>query len=270
MKPEKYPSSYHTVCGRLIRLVWIVLVVFSVYCPGASGDDVQPPTRPANLPQGINDGFLDPSMDPEEYLQRFEVESREVFACRHQIIEALQLKPCLTIADIGAGTGLFMKALSNAVGQDGRVIAVEISPNFVKHLRNRARSEELKNVEVIFCSDRHSHLPENSVDVLFLCDVYHHFEYPQPTLKSLIEALREEGRLVLVEFHQQPSNVSPQRQEWLKGHVRAPQEVFRGEIEAAGFVFVDEVPIEGFQENYLLRFKKPARSREAIKATGEN
>jgi cyclopropane fatty-acyl-phospholipid synthase-like methyltransferase len=216
--------------------------------------------RAANLPDGINDGFLNPEMNPEEYIQRFEIESREVFACRAEILKALQLTPGHSVADIGAGTGLFLQPLSNSVGPEGHVFAVEIAPSFIKHLRDRARKESLENVEVVFCSDRHANLPKNSVDRMVLCDVYHHFEYPRLTMDSLWEAMREGGLLVLVDFHREPPGVSPERTEWLKGHVRAPQEVFRAEIEQAGFVFRDEVAVEGFQENYLLRFDKPRTS----------
>jgi len=228
--------------------------------PSADAANSQDAVRPTNLPTGINDGFLNPNMDPEEYIQRFEMESREVFACRAQILEALQLASGHSVADIGAGTGLFMKALSQSVGEQGRVYAVEIAPSFVKHLRVRARDEGLDNVEVVFCSDRHANLPKDSVDRLLICDVYHHFAYPGLTMDSLWQAMREGGVLVLVDFHQEPKEVSPERMEWLKGHVRAPQEVFRAEIEQAGFVFKDEIAVEGFKENYLLRFEKPRQA----------
>ena len=196
-------------------------------------------------------------MDPEEYIKRFEVESREVFACRRQILNALELQEGLSVGDIGAGTGLFMKALSQSVGQHGQVFAVEIAPSFVKHLRNRARDEGLNNVEIVFCSDRNSNLPKNSVDRLFICDVYHHFEFPALTMQSLYDAMRVGGMLVLVDFHRESNGVSPERLEWLRGHVRAPQEVFRQEMEQAGFEFKDEVAVEGVQENYLIRVVKP-------------
>lgn len=228
--------------------------------PTAGGQQATEDQRPIDLPTGINDGFLDPKMDPEEYIKRFEVESREVFACRHKILEALELTTGQRVGDIGAGTGLFLKSLSESVGVNGKVYAVEISPSFIKHLRVRARNEGLENVEVVFCSERHSNLQAESVDRIFICDVYHHFEFPLATMNSLFEAMSEGGLLVLVDFHREPKGVSPDRREWLLGHVRAPQETFRDEIEKAGFQFKDEISIDGFQENYLLRFVKPLRS----------
>ena len=277
MHPTKHAKNLRVHYSRLMSM-WLPVLVLSlkVIAPlgaaepqvkvqqpdaervSADTEQMEDNDRPANLPTGINDGFLNPEMDPEEYIQRFEVESREVFACRQQILKALELHEGLSVADIGAGTGLFMKALSQSVGQQGRVYAVEIAPSFVKHLRTRARVEGLDNVEVVFCSDRNANLPKNSVDRLFICDVYHHFEYPALTMQSLYDAMREGGILVLVDFHREPNNVNPERREWLRGHVRAPLEVFRQEIEQAGFRFKDEVAVEGFLENYLLRFVKPS------------
>jgi cyclopropane fatty-acyl-phospholipid synthase-like methyltransferase len=229
--------------------------VASQESPAATASTVEP-DRPQNLPQGINDSFLDPNMDPDEFVKRFEVESREVFACRFQIMDALELSPGDAVADIGAGTGLFMNALSKKVGSDGKVFAVEIAPSFVRHLRQRAKEEHLDNVEIVFCSDRDANLAKESVDRILICDVYHHFEYPRLTMQSLWRALKPGGMLVLIDFHPEPENVSPDRTEWLKGHVRAPMEVFRQEIEEVGFLFKDQVDIDGFKENYLLRFIK--------------
>ncbi len=209
--------------------------------------------RAANLPAGINDSFLDPEMKVEDFIKRFEIESREVFACRNQILAAVQLKTGMAVADVGAGTGLYLGAFSSAVGKDGKVYAVDISPNFVKHLRERAKQEKLGNVEVVLCSDHDVNLRPNSVDRVFICDVYHHFEYPDSSLASIYAALRPGGQLILVDFNNEAEG---ERGVWLKNHVRAPKAVFKQEVIDAGFKFSEEVTIDGFQENYLLRFAK--------------
>ncbi|HBE66866.1 MAG TPA: SAM-dependent methyltransferase [Planctomycetaceae bacterium] len=213
----------------------------------------QPADRAANLPDGINDSFLDPELDVDKFIGRFEVESREVVACLPDILQAIQLKPGMAVADIGSGTGLYLQSLSRSVGRDGKVFAVDISPKFVSHLKQRVKAEELTNVEVVLCSDRNAALQPNSIDRAFLCDVYHHFEYPQSTLKSIYKALRPEGRLILVDFHKE---IEGPRREWMMNHIRAPQKVFKAEILKAGFEFDTHVPINGFKENYLLRFTK--------------
>jgi ubiquinone/menaquinone biosynthesis C-methylase UbiE len=211
--------------------------------------------RADNLPSGINDSFLDPNMNVEQFIKRFEVESREVFACRAQILEAIQLKPGMAVADVGSGTGLYLRPLSRGVGAEGKVYAIDIAPKFVKHLRDRAKEENLDNVEVVLCSDRDVNLKGNSIDRAFICDVYHHFEYPEGSLKSIYRAMRTGGKLILVDFHREPE-VSPERKQWLQGHIRAPLETFKREIVDAGFKFEEQVKIDGFSENYLLRFSK--------------
>lgn len=209
--------------------------------------------RPKNLPDGINASFLDPDMDVDDFIKRFEVESREVFACREQIVTALRLKPGLAVADVGAGTGLFLSPLAKAVEASGKVFAIDISPKFASHLRQRARDEALPQVQVVLCSDRSINLKKESVDRVLICDVYHHFEFPSSSLASIYASMRNGAELVLIDFN---IDVEGERGAWLKNHVRAPKEVFKQEVLDAGFKFVEEVRVDGFVENYLLRFVK--------------
>ncbi len=96
-------------------------------------------------------------------------------------------------------------------------------------------------------------LPAASVDLAFVCDTYHHFEYPQSTLESLYAAIRPGGSLVILDFERIPGKSRP----WVLEHVRAGKEVFRREIESAGFRFEREVTVEGLKENYVIRFRRP-------------
>ncbi len=208
--------------------------------------------RAENLPKDINDSFLNPDLDVDEFVKRFEVESREVFASRKEILESLQLTVGLSVADVGAGTGLFVGPISKEIGNAGKLYAVDIAPNFVKHLRQRARDEGLNNVEVVLCSAQDPNLKPNSVDRILICDVYHHFEYPERTMSALNAALRQDGKLIVVDFNR----IEGKSREWTLNHVRAGKEVFQQEIIAAGFKLEKEIAVEGFKENYLLRFTK--------------
>jgi len=206
------------------------------------------------VPSDINDAFLDPTKPSEEWSERWEIESREVFACRDEIVRALALKAGERVADIGTGTGLFLGPLSRAVGESGQVFAVDIAQKFVDHVRRRAQREEMANVVAVLSNERSIELADASVDVVFVCDSYHHFEYHEDMLRSIHRALKPGGRLVLVDFERIPGKT----REWLLGHVRAGKEVVLGELRAAGFERVDEVIVEGFEENYLVRFRRPA------------
>lgn len=247
--------------ASLFKSTTLVLFLVSISTSGfgqdTRSDDAtkEGEKRADNLPSGINDSFLDQNMNVEDFIKRFEVESREVFACREQILAALQLQPGMDVADVGSGTGLYLRPLSRSVGKQGKVYAIDISPKFFKHLRDRAKEEKLENVEVVLCSDRDVNLKANTIDRAFICDVYHHFEYPESSLKSIDRAMRAGGKLIVVDFHRDP-DVSRERKQWLQGHIRAPLETFKQEIIDAGFQFEEQVAVDGFSENYLLRFSK--------------
>jgi len=94
-------------------------------------------------------------------------------------------------------------------------------------------------------------LPESSIDLAFICDVYHHFEFPQASLASLHRALKPGGVIVLIDFKRIPGESS----DFVMGHVRAGQEVFESEIVAAGFEKIDEVT-DLLEENYFVIFRR--------------
>lgn len=105
----------------------------------------------------------------------------------------------------------------------------------------------------ILCGQDDVRLPPASIDAAFICDTYHHFEFPATSLASIYRALKPGGQVVVVDFERVPGVSS----DWTLDHVRAGKEVFRAEIEAAGFEFAEEVEVEGLAENYFLRFRKP-------------
>jgi predicted methyltransferase len=200
---------------------------------------------------GINEKFLDPSLQPGEWTERFETESREIFQRREKILAAVGLKPGMAVADVGAGTGLFTLPFAKAVGEKGKVYAVEIAPNFLKLIRTRAERASVPNIETVLGTERSVELPEGSIDLAFICDVYHHFEFPQDSLASLHRALKPGGEIVLIDF----IRIEGKSSDWVLGHVRAGQEVFEAEITAAGFEKVGEEK-DLLDENYFVRFRK--------------
>ena len=210
------------------------------------------PLQPASVRPGINANFLRADMNIEEWLGRFEVESREIFASRKATLQAIGLKPGQVVADVGAGTGFFTRLFSASVQKDGHVYALEISPAFLKHLRERVKADNLQNVTIVQSRADSVTLSPASIDVAFICDVYHHFEFPQAMMRSIHRALRPGGQLIVIDFER----IQGVSRDWTMGHVRAGKEVFRKEIEEAGFQFSDEIEIEGFRENYFLRFNR--------------
>ena len=203
---------------------------------------------------GINKPFENP--DVKEYVGKFETESREIYTKRKEIVAACKLKPKMVVADVGAGTGLFTRLFAQEVGTEGKVYAVDIAPRFIEHVEKSCEKAGLKNVKGIVCTQTSTELPENAVDLVFICDTYHHFEFPTRTMASIHRALRPGGRLVLIDFHR----IKGKTNEWTWNHVRAGQEVFVKEIESAGFKVVDEEKF--LSENYSVRFEKVKAPRD--------
>lgn len=201
---------------------------------------------------GINDSFLDPEMDVDSYVARFEVESREIYVERLGLTAAVGLESGMAVADIGAGTGLFEPLFAEAVGESGLVYAVDISPGMIEHLNDRKAKEGWDNVEVVLCGEDDANLPSGSVDRVFICDTYHHFEFPRATMRSIRSALRQDGELIIVDFERIPGVT----REWLMNHVRAGKEEVLGELQSFGFELIEEIEIPGLRENYVLRLRR--------------
>ncbi|QDU89665.1 Demethylrebeccamycin-D-glucose O-methyltransferase [Pirellulimonas nuda] len=205
------------------------------------------------IPKGINATFKDPDLNVDDWIGRFEVESREVFSARREVLAACDVRPGERVADVGAGTGFYSQLFAKAAGPSGRVYSVDIAPKFLEHIDERALAAGLRNVTTVLGADDSVCLPPESVDLVFICDTYHHFESPQRSLASIYRSLKPGGRLVLIDFERIPGKSS----EFVLGHVRAGKGVFRSEIVDAGFEFKDEIEVDSFEENYLLRFVRP-------------
>ena len=121
-----------------------------------------------------------------------------------ELVAAMSLKPGLTVADIGTGTGYMLPFLSEAVGPGGRVLSEDIFPDFLEKAQNTAKEHKLTNVKFIRGSETDPGLPENGVDVVLALDTYHHWDYPEKMLAALHRELRTGGRLVLVDYYKRP------------------------------------------------------------------
>jgi predicted methyltransferase len=227
-----------------VRHAWITPLLLAAYAMGAGPASAQE----RSVRPGINKPYENPNV--QEQVQRFERENREVFAKRKEIVAACKLRPGMAVADVGAGTGLFTRLFAAAVGPRGLVYAVDIAPKFVAHVEKTANEAGVNNVRGVVCTPTSSKLSPDSVDLVFICDAYHHFEYPQKTLASIRLALRPGGQLILVDYCRIEGKTPP----WLLKHVRAGQEVFTKEIEATGFRVVDKAAF--LKENYFVRFVK--------------
>jgi len=170
-RPSRPPF---TVLGSLLLAMAGGVGCQEIRTPGFERLNISPAAEQSVRP-GINDGYLAADIDVNLWTERFEVESREIYHARAEIVRAVALRPGQAVADIGAGTGLFLEPFADAVGPTGVVYALDIVPAFVEHMTDRAAHRNLTQVDARLCSERSIDLPSDSIDVAFVCDVYLHF-----------------------------------------------------------------------------------------------
>ena len=243
---------------RLIRQVGLAQVIGAslVFVAGERGltqESGQKAGTESKTDPKINAAFERP--DVKAYVKRFESNEREVYSRRHEIVAALGLKPGMSVADIGAGTGLFTRLIAEKVGPTGKVYAVDISAEFLAHIAADAHKHGRKQVFTVKGNQDTTNLPEKSLDLVFLSDVYHHLERPEKMLASLRNALKAGGMLVVVEFDRARGKSS----EFVLKHVRAGKDVFIKEIESAGFRQKPNLKALAMKENFIASFEKVQR-----------
>ncbi len=226
-----------------------IALLFFVACQGPN-----PQSAPleVSVKPGINKDFLDPALEVGKFEERFEGESREIFSQRARIASLVGAKEGMVIADVGAGTGLYTRMFAQKVGENGRVYAVDIAKQFVAHIEADSKKRGLGNVAGVVCTERSVELPEASVDVVFVCDTYHHFEWPKQTMASIHKALKPGGELVIIDF----IRIEGQSRPWILEHVRAGQDVVTQEIVSVGFAKVRDEETPFLRENYAMRFRR--------------
>jgi ubiquinone/menaquinone biosynthesis C-methylase UbiE len=229
----------------LISSATIVVVAAAWGVAQEQGSASTPRTDPK-----INEPFKKP--DVKGYIKKFESAEREVYVKRSQIVAALGLKPGMAVADVGAGTGLFTRLIAEKVGPRGKVYAVDIAESFLAHIKSDARKRGYDHVLTVLGTQDSTCLPERTVDLVFLSDVYHHLEKPEKVLASIQQALRPGGVMIVIDF----DRVEGRSSAFVLKHVRAGKAVVIQEIERAGFTGVPTPEAPRFKENFFLKFRK--------------
>ncbi|GFE86162.1 class I SAM-dependent methyltransferase [Steroidobacter agaridevorans] len=181
-------------------LAALLLVGSSVACAAAP----EPyETRAEHDPDGIGKFYLGREiahvMGPGgvPWLERQQRESEE----RPQLtIAALEIKPGQTIADLGAGSGYYSFRIAPLVGERGSVLAIDVEPRMLRIISERAQRDGIKNITTVLSTPSDPNLEPNSIDLLFMVDVYHELEYPFEVMTKVREALKPGGRVALIEY----------------------------------------------------------------------
>jgi ubiquinone/menaquinone biosynthesis C-methylase UbiE len=116
-----------------------------------------------------------------------------------RVMDLLGIKRGVHVADIGAGSGWFTVRSARRVGNEGVVYAVEINPEYVRHIKRRAKREKLSNIRTVLGKPNDPVLPPASIDVAFLLKTYHEIEHPIAFLRRLRPSLRPGARLGIID-----------------------------------------------------------------------
>jgi ubiquinone/menaquinone biosynthesis C-methylase UbiE len=239
--------------GRSV-IIWgfVPILLFSLIVSPGSGFGAQDSeARLKSVKPGINDRWISSDIDP--LIDILETESREIYRERSNLAALVGPPPGAVIADVGAGSGFMAEEFAALVGDEGIVYAVDINPVMLDDVLRKAKAKGITNIRKVLSPEDSVNLAPNSVDIVFMCDTYHHFEYPKPTMRSIYQALRPGGQLVLVDFKRIPGQSEP----WMLEHVRAGEEVFKKEILQVGFELTNSHYPPYLADNYVLRFRKP-------------
>src|SRR6476620_11108361 len=150
------------------------------------------PAAPTTVPQEV------PKREPAnvmswEHADWLEREGRAEMEKPEMVIEAMGIRPGMTVAEIGAGTGFFSRRLAKAVGPSGKVYAEDIQPQMIDLLKKDIAKEDLANVIPILGTETDPKLPAGGIDRILLVDVYHEFQKPEPMLAAMRASLAPGG-----------------------------------------------------------------------------
>lgn len=218
---------FHSLPGAALRSVVIALTTLLLFVgrgeahgPEAIAGDSAPKTFKGRV--------IAPTMSylGADWLER---PDRELTEQPEQVLDALQIAPGSTVADIGAGTGFFSLRLARRVGPHGRVLATDIQPQMLARLKENRDNAALHNIEPILCTPTDARLPPGQIDLALMVDVYHELAYPEETMAQVRRALKPNGRLVLIEYRGEDPRVP------IKPEHKMTLTQVRRELEPMGF-----------------------------------
>ena len=194
---------------------------FVVLVAGAAPASPQAAATPHEMHQRHN--------DPMAYIASLDDPQRDAYQKPDEVMKALALRAGEVIADIGAGSGYFALRFARAVGDSGRVYAVDISPDMVRHLNRRLRDAGVRNVVTVLSDPDDPLLPDASVDRFVIVDTWHHVEDQAKYLGLVKRMLMPGGQVVHIDFQKRELPIGP------PPGMKIAREVLVKQMEGAGF-----------------------------------
>ena len=221
--------------------VTMAVVLTAVFAISASAQDA---TTPADAPA---DAFPQPDRPVADIISPIwhDENERDKAGEPQQLVRLLGIKPGMTVADIGAGSGYYVVRLSPIVGASGRVIAEDVVPDYLENLRRRVRDLGLQNVDVVRGEAHDPKLPAQSLDLAILVHMYHEIAQPYALLYNLVPSLKPGVRVGIVDAF------APTTQHG------TPPGLLRCELQAVGYREISLDRLNG-SDAYLAIFAAPS------------
>ena len=170
-------------------------------------------TRTGKSPDGIGKSYMGREISGVMGWQGaawLEREEREREERGDLLLRELGLKPGMAVADVGAGTGYYARRIAPLVGSGnsgGVVYAVDVQPEMIQMLGDLVKKANLSNIKPVLCTVDNVKLPDASIDLALMVDVYHELEFPFEVMESVVRALKPGGRVVYVEYRSEDPKV---------------------------------------------------------------
>ena len=205
-------SATHRILQPLAGIIAVLLL--PIFTSAQHGDHQRRPT------------------DIKEYLEHLDSSSRDADQKPSQVVEALGLKPGMAVADVGSGSGYFTRRFVEAVTDRGTVYAVDVEPEMLAYVKDSLEHTHAPyHAEFILARPDDPKLPTGSVDLIFVCNVFHHLENRSVYFERLKSALKPGGRIAIVDFYhdERSGNVG------FPKHHLIPRETTIAEMTKAGY-----------------------------------
>jgi predicted methyltransferase len=246
----------------LLRAWPLILLLLAWAAPVPSHGQVPAPVAPATAPAAPPPaGSAVPKREPAgvlgwEHADWLEREGRAEMEKPEMAIAAMDIRPGMTVAEVGAGTGFFSRRLALAAGPSGKVYAEDIQPEMIDLLKKNIAQEKLANVIPILGTETDPKLPAGGIDRILLVDVYHEFQKPEPMLAAIKASLAPGGTVTLVEYRLEGETAA---------HInikhRMSVEQVLAEWTRAGFTLLKQSEALPSQHLFIFSGKRGARAR---------
>ena len=192
------------------------------------------------------------SRETKEWIQNLDRPERIAGLKIDEVLAVLKLKPGDNVADIGSGTGAFSLPFAKAVAPSGKVYAVDIDPGLLDYIAQKAKKENVANIQTVKGEFSDPKLPNHDVDLGFFHDVLHHIQNRQAYLKALGTYIKPTGRIALIEMNRDdpktPHRNSPE--------MLLSKEEVKNWMAAAGFYPGEEYDVYGNPKWFIVYIRR--------------